>query len=89
VPEQQVLIQNKLGLHARASASFAVTAGAFACDVVLKKDDIEVNGKSIMGIMMLAAGKGTMLNIRTDGPDADEALEALVELVKNRFGESE
>jgi phosphocarrier protein len=87
--EQQVLIQNKLGLHARASASFAVTASSFASDVALIKDDIEVNGKSIMGIMMLAACKGTLLRIRTDGPDAEEALKALVQLVDDRFGEGE
>jgi len=87
--EKKIVIKSKQGLHARPAALFVQIANKFDCDIAVKKGKQEVNGKSIMGIMMLAAGKGTMLNIRTDGPDADEALEALVELVKNRFGESE
>ena len=87
--DRRVMIQNKLGLHARASARFAATAGAYACDVSIIKDDVEVNGKSIMGIMMLAAGKGTEITIRATGSNADMALDALEQLVNERFGEAE
>ncbi len=89
MPEQIVTIQNKLGLHARASARLATTASAYDCDVWLKKDGAEVNGKSIMGIMMLAAGKGSHITIRTEGPQAEAALAAIVQLVNERFGEAE
>ncbi|MFQ5356095.1 MAG: HPr family phosphocarrier protein [Mariprofundaceae bacterium] len=89
MPERIVRIQNKLGLHARAAARFATTSGAFAAEVYLMKDDIEVNGKSIMGIMMLAAAKGTDLQIRAEGGDALQALDALETLVNNRFGEDQ
>lgn len=87
VPERRIRIQNKLGLHARASARFATTASRFASDIALIKDDIEVNGKSIMGIMMLAASKGTELVLRAEGEDAEEALDAIEALVNERFGE--
>jgi len=87
--ERSITIRNKLGLHARASARLAVTAGAYACDVFISKDGIEVNGKSIMGIMMLAAGKGSQVIIRTEGDQADAALNAIVQLINERFGESE
>ncbi len=87
--ECNITIRNKLGLHARASARLAVTAGAYACDVFISKDGIEVNGKSIMGIMMLAAGKGSQIIIRTEGDQADAALNAIVQLINERFGESE
>ncbi|HXH72777.1 MAG TPA: HPr family phosphocarrier protein [Mariprofundaceae bacterium] len=89
MPERLVRIRNKLGLHARASAKFATLATRFGSSVSLVKDDIEVNGKSIMGIMMLAASKGTELTLRVDGEDADEALDALEKLVNERFGEDE
>jgi len=89
VAERSVTIQNKLGLHARASARLSVTASAYVCDVFISKDGIEVNGKSIMGIMMLAAGKGSQIVIRTEGDQADAALNAIVQLVDERFGESE
>jgi len=82
-------IQNKLGLHARASARFVSEASRFACDITLIKGDIEVNAKSIMGIMMLAAGKGTTLTLRAKGEDAQQALDAIQNLVNNRFGEGE
>jgi len=87
--EQRVFISNRLGLHARASARFVATASRFACDITLIKDEVEVNGKSIMGIMMLAASKGSELLLRTEGDDAEQALEALATLVNDRFGEAE
>ena len=87
--EQSVTICNKLGLHARASARLAVTASAYPCEVTIAQGDIEVNGKSIMGIMMLAAGKGAQVCIRTCGEQEDEALQAIVQLIEERFGEPE
>ncbi len=87
--EQTLAIQNKLGLHARASARLAVIASAYACEVFIAKDGIEVNGKSIMGIMMLAAGKGSQITIRTAGDQEDTALAAIVQLVNDLFGEAE
>lgn len=89
MPERQVCIRNKLGLHARASAKLATTAGKFSSDITLIKDEISVNAKSIMGIMMLAASKGSWLTIRTEGEDAEAALEAIVQLVDSGFGEQE
>lgn len=80
-------IVNKLGLHARASALFVKTASQFKSDVKLKKEAVEVNGKSIMGIMMLAAAKGTIVTLTTDGIDEQEALQSIGELIKNGFGE--
>ncbi len=87
--EQRIQICNKLGLHARASARLATEASRFKSDISLIKGDIEVNCKSIMGIMMLAACKGTELLLRAEGSDADEALAAIKALVDNRFGEAE
>ncbi len=87
--EQRIHIQNKLGLHARASAKLATEASHFEADIMLIKDHIEVNCKSIMGIMMLAACKGTDLIVRAKGEDADAALAAIVALVDDRFGEDE
>jgi len=89
VPEQTVTIQNKLGLHARASARLATTASAYDADVFISKDGVEVNGKSTMGILRLAAGKGSRLTIRTEGPQAEAALAAIVQLIDERFGEAE
>jgi len=89
VSERLVMIRNKLGLHARASARFVTTANAFSSNVYLIKDGIEVNGKSIMGIMMLAAGKGTEICVRAEGTDAEDMLDALETLVNDRFGEDE
>ena len=80
---------NKLGMHARASAKFVGLASQFKCDITLGRNGQQANGKSIMGIMMLAAGKGSQLELRADGQDEDHALVALCELVNNRFGESE
>lgn len=87
--ERRVIIRNKLGLHARASARFATTASAFESDIELVKGSVEINGKSIMGIMMLAAGKGTEIIIRAKGNDEETALEQLEQLVNNRFGEEQ
>jgi len=85
--EQTVMIQNRLGLHARASAAFASLAGTFQSDIGLSKGAMKVNGKSIMGMMMLAAAKGTSLTLSADGEDEQEALQALSNLIDQRFGE--
>lgn len=85
--ETQII--NKLGLHARASAKLTQLAGKFACDVWLTKGTRRVNAKSIMGVMMLAAGKGSMVEVETDGADEKEAMEALLALIADYFGEGE
>jgi phosphocarrier protein HPr len=87
--ETEVMICNRLGMHARAATRFVTTASKFRCDVRVRKDDKEVNGKSIMGLMMLAASKGTRIEIRALGPDAPDAIEALRDLVNNRFREDD
>lgn len=87
VKEQAVPIVNSLGLHARPAAEFVKTAGRFACDVLVIKDGVEVNGKSIMGMLMLAAECGSSLTIRASGEDAETALDALAALVAAGFGE--
>jgi len=86
---QQITIPNKLGLHARAAARLVTTASRFTAEVYLEKEQARVNGKSIMGVMMLAASQGTRLNIITDGVDEEAAMEALVALIEDRFGEPE
>jgi len=83
----EFLIVNKLGLHARASALFVKTASRFASEVRIGRDDVEVNGKSIMGIMMLAAAKGTTVRLTVEGPDEDDAFTELSDLIRNGFGE--
>ncbi len=85
--EQSVVIQNKYGLHARPAAEFVKKAHQFRCEVWVRKDELEVNGKSIMGMMMLAAERGAEIVIRASGEDADVAVDVLVELVISRFGE--
>jgi len=87
IAEKTICIQNKLGLHARASAKLASEASRFEADIMLIKDDIAVNCKSIMGIMMLAACKGTHLTLRAEGSDAKDALETITALVDSHFGE--
>jgi phosphocarrier protein HPr len=82
-----VAIINKLGLHARAAAKLVSLASGFNSEITLARDNQQVNGKSIMGVMMLAAAKGTTLKICAQGSDEARAVEALVELVGNRFGE--
>jgi len=82
-----VLIINKLGMHARASAKLVSLASSFEATITVARDERSVNGKSIMGIMMLAAGKGTILRICAEGPDEAHASRALCKLVESRFGE--
>ena len=84
--EVELLIRNQLGLHARACALFVKTAARFTSEVYVSRDELEVNGKSIMGVMMLAAEEGSTIRVRTEGPDEREALEALRELVDGKFG---
>lgn len=86
---QRIVIINKLGLHARASAKLVSLASEFQSEILLKRDGQEVNAKSIMGIMMLAAAKGTELELCANGRDADRAIKALSELIQNRFDEAE
>jgi phosphocarrier protein HPr len=88
MPERIVQIENKNGLHARPAAEIVKLAAKFRSDITIVKDDLDVNGKSIMGVMMLAAEHGSMITLRAEGPDADQALDALATLVHNRFGES-
>lgn len=82
-------INNKLGLHARASAKLTKLAGSFPCDVFMSRGDRRINAKSIMGVMMLAAGKGSTVSIDTEGDRADEALQAVLALIADKFGEAE
>jgi phosphocarrier protein HPr len=85
--ERTVMIVNELGMHARAATKFVQLAGKYPCEVTVTKEGHEVNGKSIMGVLMLVASKGTSITIRGKGPQAQAAVEALVQLVQGRFGE--
>ena len=87
MPERAVQVVNANGIHARPAAEIVKTAGRFRADITIARDDLEVNAKSIMGVMMLAAECGSTVRIRADGDDADGALEALCTLIANRFGE--
>ncbi len=87
--QRTITISNKLGLHARASAKFVSTASHFASHIDVKRGTKVVNGKSIMGIMMLAATKGTELELQVSGDDEAAAMTALVDLIDNKFGEGE
>ncbi len=87
MPQNEFLIVNKLGLHARASALFVKTASRFTSEVKLAREDVEVNGKSIMGIMMLAASKGSKVFLIVNGADEADAMQALGDLIINGFGE--
>ena len=82
----QLLIRNQLGLHARACALFVKAASRFKCEVFVSRDDLEVNGKSIMGVMMLAAEEGATIRVRAEGSDEGAAVAALQELVDGKFG---
>lgn len=84
-----VTISNKLGLHARASAKLTKLAGSYPCEVWLTRGDRRVNAKSIMGVMMLAAGLGVTVEVETDGEREQEALDAIVALMNDKFGEGE
>ena len=87
--QQKVMITNRLGLHARAAAKLVHTANTFESDVFIGGDQEEVNAKSILGLLTLAASKGTPLTVRAEGPDEEEAVRALVELFHDKFGEGE
>ena len=85
--ERTVTIVNKNGVHARPAAEIVKTAGRFASNITIVRDDLEVNGKSIMGVMMLAAECGAQITLRATGDDAESAVEALAQLVAAKFGE--
>lgn len=87
--QQDALIINKLGMHARASAKISQLASQYPCEVWLTRNGRRVNAKSIMGVMMLAAAKGMSINIETDGEQEQDAMTALLALISNRFGEDE
>jgi len=86
---RQATIVNKLGLHARAATRLVNCASAFESEVWISKGERRINGKSIMGVLTLAAGKGTLLMIETDGPDEESAITSLIGLIADRFGEDE
>ena len=87
--KKNTTISNKLGLHARASAKLTKLAGSYPCEVWISRGERRVNAKSIMGVMMLAAGMGTEVTLETNGEREDEAMEALLALIADRFGEGE
>jgi phosphocarrier protein len=89
MPTATTTIINKLGLHARASAKLTKLAGSFASEVWVSRGERRVNGKSIMGVMMLAAGMGSEVVVEAEGPDADQALAALLALMADKFGEGQ
>jgi phosphocarrier protein len=86
--EQTFVIQNKLGLHARAAAQLVQLAGRYQSECTITKDDITVNGKSIMGVLTLAAAMGSQITVKVEGPDADQAMAEIEKLIANKFGES-
>ncbi len=86
---REITIGNKLGLHARAAAKLVSIASGYGANITLEKDGQSVNGKSIMGVMMLAASQGTVLHIAIDGDGEEEAMQALVALIDDKFGEGE
>jgi phosphocarrier protein HPr len=88
MPEREAKILNKLGIHARPAAEIVKTAGKFKSSVTIVRDDLEVNAKSIMGVMMLAAECGSTIGLRATGDDAEAALDALAAVIANKFGES-
>ncbi|HVR92567.1 MAG TPA: HPr family phosphocarrier protein [Casimicrobiaceae bacterium] len=87
--QREIEIVNRLGLHARASAKLTQLAAKYQCDVSLARSGRKVNAKSIMGVMMLAAGKGSRITLETDGPDETEAMDAIVVLIGDCFGEGQ
>jgi len=86
---REMTIINQLGLHARAAAAFVKVANRYRSEIMVSKEATKVNGKSIMGVLMLAAAQGAVITVEANGEDADEALNALQELVDNRFGEAQ
>jgi len=89
MPSREITITNKLGLHARAAAKLVGIANGYGADVSLEKQGQKVNGKSIMGVMMLAASKGSVIQLNVTGEGEDEAMQRLVELIEDKFGEGE
>ena len=89
MPRADAKIINRLGLHARASAKLTQTASSFGAEVWLERNGRRVNAKSIMGVMMLAAGMGSEVEVETDGPDEQPALQAIVAMINDKFGEGE
>ena len=89
MPRVEAEIVNILGLHARASAKLTQLAGSFPCEVWMERNNRRINAKSIMGVMMLAAGKGSKVLIETEGERADEAVQAILALIADKFGEGE
>jgi phosphocarrier protein len=87
--QREITISNKLGLHARAAAKLVSTASGYSADIFLDKDGQRINGKSIMGVMMLAASQGTKLTLVIDGKDEVDAMRALLDLIDDKFGEGE
>ncbi|TAN83584.1 MAG: HPr family phosphocarrier protein [Gallionella sp.] len=87
--QEDALIVNKLGLHARASAKLTQLASGFKCDVMLSRNNRRINAKSIMGVMMLAAARGTTITVETSGEDEADAMQAILGLINNYFGEGE
>ncbi len=87
--EAQLKIINRAGLHARAASKFVQTANRYPCEVWIEKDGQRVNGKSIMGVLLLVASLGSQIRIQCEGPQAETCLQALTELIQNRFGEDE
>jgi phosphocarrier protein len=87
IVKKEMTIVNELGLHARPAAMFVKLANEFISDITVEKDSETVNGKSIMGIMMLAAGKGSKIKVTAEGPDAQEAINAIDNLILSKFGE--
>ncbi len=87
--KRELLIENKLGLHARAAAQIVKTASGYNSRILLSKDGVEVDGKSIMGIMMMAAARGATVLVQADGGDEDRALDGMEKLFKDKFGEKE
>lgn len=89
MPTREFAIVNKLGLHARAASKFVTVASQYDAEIRVSKDGREVSGKSIMGVMMLAAARGSRIDVSAEGDDAEAALDALEELVRDRFGEDQ
>jgi len=89
VTERQIEIKNKLGLHARAAAKLVHTAARFKSDIKVRKGDEEVDGKSILGILLLAAGRGSVITVRAAGDDENDAMDAIQELIDRKFDEVE
>ena len=88
VAEQTVMIQNELGLHARAATKLVQLASKFPCDVEITRDDQSANGKSVMGVLLLCGSKGTLLDVRASGERAEECVKAIGDLIADKFGEN-